>query len=138
MLFQLVPGGFSYLVNQNNCNSNQKKLLGFRNMQEMLENMFLQKNTKIRVNPQIFTVQLKVLFSQQSNLSWECWNLWVGFGLYPTEPPPLENSVQPKHGFQCISLVLVSGSKNEINCWYLLEQNIILTENETLVFTPQS
>ena len=37
MLFQLVPGGFSYLINQNNYNSNQKKISGFRNMQEKLE-----------------------------------------------------------------------------------------------------
>ena len=29
-----IPGGFSYLRNQNNQNSNWKKLLGFRNMQE--------------------------------------------------------------------------------------------------------
>ena len=39
MLFQLVPGGFSYLMNQNNYNSNWKKILGFRNMQEKLENV---------------------------------------------------------------------------------------------------
>ena len=39
MLFQLVPGGFSYLIiNQNNKNSNWTKLLGFRNMQERVEN----------------------------------------------------------------------------------------------------
>ena len=37
MLFKLVPGGFSYLKNQNNQNSKWKKLLGLRNMQEMLE-----------------------------------------------------------------------------------------------------
>ena len=30
MLFQLVPGGFSYLINQNNENSYWKKLLGFK------------------------------------------------------------------------------------------------------------
>ena len=35
MLFQLVPECFSYLINQNN--SNWKKLLGFRSMQEKLE-----------------------------------------------------------------------------------------------------
>ena len=34
--FWLVPGGFSYLINQNNSNSNWKKILGFRNMQEKL------------------------------------------------------------------------------------------------------
>ena len=33
MLFQLVPGGFSYLINQNHQNSNWKKLLRFRYMQ---------------------------------------------------------------------------------------------------------
>ena len=37
MLFELVPGGFSDVINQNNQNSNWKKLLGFRNMQEKLE-----------------------------------------------------------------------------------------------------
>ena len=36
-LFELVHGGFSYLINLNNYNSNWKKLLGFRNMQEKLE-----------------------------------------------------------------------------------------------------
>ena len=41
MLFKLVAGGFSYLINQNNQNSNQKKSLGFRNMQEKLENTIL-------------------------------------------------------------------------------------------------
>ena len=39
MLFELVPGGFSYLINYNNYNLNWKKLLGFRNMQEKLENI---------------------------------------------------------------------------------------------------
>ena len=34
MLFKLVPGGFSYLTNQN---SYWKKLFGFRNMQETFE-----------------------------------------------------------------------------------------------------
>jgi hypothetical protein len=38
MLFLLIPGGFSYLTNLNNSNSNWKKLLGFRNIQEKLEN----------------------------------------------------------------------------------------------------
>ena len=37
ILFQLVPGCFSYLIIQNNWNSNWKKLSGFRNMQEKLE-----------------------------------------------------------------------------------------------------
>ena len=37
MLFLLVPGGFSYLKKQNNYNSNWKKLLEFRNLQEKLE-----------------------------------------------------------------------------------------------------
>ena len=40
MLFELVAGGFSYLINYNNYNSNCKKLLGFRNMKEKLENEF--------------------------------------------------------------------------------------------------
>ena len=31
-------GAFSYLINQNNQNSNWKKILGIRNMQEKLEN----------------------------------------------------------------------------------------------------
>ena len=44
MLFQLVPVGFSDLTNQNNYNSNWKKLLGFRNMQEKLE----KKDTLLR------------------------------------------------------------------------------------------
>ena len=38
MFFQFVPGDFSYLTNQNNQDSNWKKILGFRNMQEKLEN----------------------------------------------------------------------------------------------------
>jgi hypothetical protein len=37
VLFQLVPGGFSDLINQKNYNSIWKKLLGFRNIQEKLE-----------------------------------------------------------------------------------------------------
>ena len=45
MLFKLVPGGFSYLINQNNYNSNWKKILGFRNMQEKLENQYSQKKS---------------------------------------------------------------------------------------------
>ena len=41
MLFYLfLPGGFSYLINQKNYNSNWKKILGFRKMQEKLEKMF--------------------------------------------------------------------------------------------------
>ena len=36
--FLLVLGGFSDLINQNNFNSNWKNILGFRNMQEKLEN----------------------------------------------------------------------------------------------------
>ena len=36
MLFKLVPGGFSDIVNQNN--QNWEKILGFRNMQEKSEN----------------------------------------------------------------------------------------------------
>ena len=39
MLVWLVPGGFWYIRNQNNYNSNWKKLFGFRNMQENLENL---------------------------------------------------------------------------------------------------
>ena len=38
MLVKLVPVGFSHLMNQNNWNSNWEKILGFRNMQEKLEN----------------------------------------------------------------------------------------------------
>jgi hypothetical protein len=38
MPFYLVPGGFLHLINWNYSNSNWKKLLGFRNMQEKLEN----------------------------------------------------------------------------------------------------
>ena len=37
MRLERVPGGFSYLTNQNNYNSNWKKILGLRNMQEKLE-----------------------------------------------------------------------------------------------------
>ena len=42
MLFQLVPGDFSYL-NRNNSNSNWKRLLGYRNMQEKIENFDFAK-----------------------------------------------------------------------------------------------
>ena len=38
--FKLVPGGFSDLINLKNLNSNLKKLMGFRNMQEKLKNAF--------------------------------------------------------------------------------------------------
>ena len=41
MLSYLVPGGFSDLINWNNYNSNWNKLLGFRNMQEKLENDYI-------------------------------------------------------------------------------------------------
>ena len=40
MVLELVPGGFSDLMNQKNQNSNWKKVLGFRNLQEKLENAF--------------------------------------------------------------------------------------------------
>ena len=36
----VIPGGFSYLINQNNYNSNWKKKLELRNMQEKLEKYF--------------------------------------------------------------------------------------------------
>ena len=39
----LVPGGFSDLIDQNIQNSNWKKLLGFRNMQEKLEKINCRK-----------------------------------------------------------------------------------------------
>ena len=39
MLFSLVPGGFLDIINYNNKNSNWKKLLESRNMQEKLENI---------------------------------------------------------------------------------------------------
>jgi hypothetical protein len=39
MLFKLFLAGFSEPINQNNCISNWKKLLGFRNMQEKLANL---------------------------------------------------------------------------------------------------
>ena len=38
--FKVIPGGFSDLIHWNNSNSNWKKLLRFRNMQENLENVF--------------------------------------------------------------------------------------------------
>ena len=41
MLFQLGPGSFLDLINQNNYHSNWKKSLGFRNLQEKSENLFL-------------------------------------------------------------------------------------------------
>ena len=43
-MFFNVPGGFSDLKNQNNYNSNWKKILGFRNLQEKLENIISRKN----------------------------------------------------------------------------------------------
>ena len=42
MVFQLVPRGFSDLKNLNVYNSNRKKLLGLRNVQEKLENIFVR------------------------------------------------------------------------------------------------
>ena len=47
MLFKLVPGDFSDLKKQNNYNSNWKKLLGFRNLQEKLENIVSWEQTKL-------------------------------------------------------------------------------------------
>ena len=44
MLFLLVPGGFSDVEKENNYKSNWKKLLGFRNLQEKLENFMTLKN----------------------------------------------------------------------------------------------
>ena len=42
MFFKLFPGGFSDLTN---LNSNWKKILGFRNMQEKLENLNCYRST---------------------------------------------------------------------------------------------
>ena len=39
--FKLFPGGFSLMINWSNYNSNWKKILGFRNMQEKLVNTIL-------------------------------------------------------------------------------------------------
>ena len=39
MPFQLVPGGFSDLINQNNYNSDWNKIFGFINLHEKLENI---------------------------------------------------------------------------------------------------
>ena len=42
MLFKLVPGGFSYVYNElEQFKFKLEKLLGFRNMQEKLENAIL-------------------------------------------------------------------------------------------------
>ena len=41
MLFKLFSGGFSDIMNWDNWNSNWKKLLRFRNMQEKLEKYFV-------------------------------------------------------------------------------------------------
>ena len=41
MLIKLVPGGFSDPIKQNNQNSNWKKMLGFRNMQESQKKSFI-------------------------------------------------------------------------------------------------
>ena len=51
MLFWLVPGGFLDLKYYNNYNSNWKKLLGFRNLQEKLENVGYQVKTAKVTNP---------------------------------------------------------------------------------------
>ena len=45
MLFELAPGGFSYLINQINYSSNWKKIFGFRNMQEKLEDQIGKNRT---------------------------------------------------------------------------------------------
>ena len=44
MRFLLFLGGFSYLINQNNYNSNCKKMLRFRNLQEKLEKVVEHEN----------------------------------------------------------------------------------------------
>ena len=46
MLFKYFTGGFSYLINQNNWNSNWNKILGFRNMQEKLKKKYYHEDVK--------------------------------------------------------------------------------------------
>ena len=48
-VYQLFPEGFSHLIGWNNYNANWKKILGFIDMQEKLENTFL-KNTFLKTN----------------------------------------------------------------------------------------
>ena len=60
MFFQLVLGSFSDLKNQNNYNSNWKKILGFRNLQEKLENSFF---SYINDQAQAAVTQSVALFS---------------------------------------------------------------------------
>ena len=58
MLFLLVPGGFSDLKYQNNENSNWKKILGSRNIQEKLEKSW----TLLRAT----TLKIKVHFPKMN------------------------------------------------------------------------
>ena len=56
--FQLVPGGFSYLIDQNNNNSDWKKILGFGNIQEKPENgICLQVTKKVRLVKKGFAIR---------------------------------------------------------------------------------
>ena len=49
IFFKLVLGGSSDIINQNNQNSNWKKILGFRNMQEKYI-MIIQNQSKICIS----------------------------------------------------------------------------------------
>ena len=51
MIYDIFPGGFSDLINQNNWKSNWKKLLAFRNMQEKLENKYLHTSLEVALFP---------------------------------------------------------------------------------------
>ena len=96
MFFQLVPGGFSDLINQNNYSSNWKKLLGFRNLQErpkkllafILTRVLLKKES---ISPKLFLWELLGSFLFQLNLKYT--HLLMQVGLYKTIPLMLNSFV---------------------------------------------
>jgi hypothetical protein len=49
MLFYLVSGGFSYLINSNNQNIDWKKIFGFRNVKEKLEKLSISDKKKRKI-----------------------------------------------------------------------------------------
>ena len=65
MLFLIVPGGFLDQKYQKNYNSNWKKLLGFRNLQEKLEN-----NICFRMESKITSEVLPTVEIAQLSCDW--------------------------------------------------------------------
>ena len=67
MVFLIVPGGFSYLINNKSYNSNWKNLLGFRNMQEKFD-LFLQKQKNKMADSIVANCQFSIFFNTNLNI----------------------------------------------------------------------